>query len=92
MTKPTVRPSELENEIDEKGYFHRQNNNFIEPFGGKTGNPVEAGRYRLVWAKGCQWSNRASIVIELLGLDKAISTVIVGRNKHEQDYGWEFVN
>lgn len=92
MTKPAVRPSELDQEVDAKGYFHRQKNHFTKGFSGNNGNPVEANRYRLVWAKGCQWSNRASIVRELLGLDKAISVTIVGRRKHDQDYGWEFIN
>lgn len=68
------RPSELVNEVDEKGYFHRQKNHFSTPFGvNKDQNPIESGRYRLIWAKGCHWSNRASIVIELLGLQEVIS-------------------
>lgn len=86
------RPSELVNEIDEKGYFHRQKNHFDTPFGsGKGQNPVEEGRYRLVWAKGCHWSNRASIAIELLGLQDVISVNLVGRTPREKDLGWEFV-
>ena len=65
--KIRVRPVETVSEVDENGYFVRQPNHFTEGFGeGK--NPVEAGRYRLVWAKLCHWSNRASIVRELLGL------------------------
>ena len=74
--KIRVRPVETVSEVDENGYFVRQPNHFTEGFGeGK--NPVEAGRYRLVWAKLCHWSNRASIVIELLGLDEAISVNMV---------------
>ena len=66
--KIRVRPTEAENEIDEYGNFHRQKNRFTTGFGeGK--NPVEADRYILFWGKGCNWSNRASIVRELLGLD-----------------------
>lgn len=85
------RPKEIENEIDEKGAFVRQKNYFDKPFGaGEDKIPVEAGRYRLIWAKGCNWSNRASIVRELLGLD-AVSVNLVGREKREVDYGWEFV-
>jgi putative glutathione S-transferase len=85
------RPKETENEIDQNGAFVRQPNRFTTPFGdGDDKLPVEAGRYRLIWAKGCNWSNRASIVRELLGLD-AISVNLVGRQKHEVDYGWEFV-
>lgn len=91
-TEPIVRPSELDQEVDDKGYFHRQANRFTRNFSDSDGNVPAAGKYRLIWAKGCQWSNRASIVRELLGLEDAISVNIVGRNKHEQDYGWEFVN
>lgn len=85
------RPKEIENEIDEKGAFVRQKNRFDTPFGEGEGQlKAEAGRYRLIWAKGCNWSNRASIVRELLGLD-AIGVNLVGREKREVDYGWEFV-
>ncbi|GIO66553.1 glutathione S-transferase C-terminal domain-containing protein [Paenibacillus sp. JTLBN-2024] len=87
-----VRPKEIEHEIDEKGFFVRQNNYFATPFGDGEGKlPVEAGRYRLIWAKGCHWSNRASIVRELLGLEEAISINLVGHGRHEQDLGWEFI-
>lgn len=88
-----VRPKEIEHEIDEKGFFVRQKNHFTTPFGEGEGKlPVEAGRYRLIWAKGCHWSNRASIVRELLGLTDVISINLVGHGKHEQNLGWEFVN
>lgn len=86
------RPSELVNEVDEKGFFKRQKNRFDTPFGNKEGQlPVEAGRYRLIWAKGCHWSNRASIIRELLGLEDAISINLVGKGKHDKNLGWEFV-
>lgn len=86
------RPSELLHEIDENGYFERQKNHFDTPFGsGENQLPVEAGRYRLIWAKGCHWSNRASIVLELLGLEEAISINLVGKGHHEKNLGWEFV-
>ena len=88
--KIRVRPVETVSEVDENGYFVRQPNHFTEGFGeGK--NPVEAGRYRLVWAKLCHWSNRASIVRELLGLDEAISVNMVDHADHEKNLGWEFV-
>ena len=57
--KIRVRPVETVSEVDENGYFVRQPNRFTEGFGERK-NPVEAGRYRLVWAKLCHWSNRAS--------------------------------
>ncbi|MBP2643306.1 MAG: putative glutathione S-transferase [Firmicutes bacterium] len=85
------RPKETENEINSKGAFVRQQNRFVAPFGtGENENPVEANRYRLIWAKGCNWSNRAAIVRELLGID-AISVNLVGRSKRDVDLGWEFV-
>lgn len=88
--KIRVRPVETVSELDENGYFVRQPNGFTEGFGeGK--NPIEAGRYRLVWAKLCHWSNRASIVRELLGLEDAISETMVGHARHEKNLGWEFV-
>lgn len=63
-----VRPTESGQEIDEYGNFHRQPNHFTKGFG-EGENPVEADRYILFWGKGCNWSNRASIARELLGLD-----------------------
>lgn len=90
-----VRPSELLHEIDEQGYFHRQENHFKTGFGpGK--NPVEADRYILFWAKGCNWSNRAAIVRELLGLQDTIKIELMGQTTSafadEKPLGWEFVN
>lgn len=88
--KIRIRPLEVVSEVDENGYFHRQPNHFTEGFGeGK--NPVEAGRYHLVWAKLCHWSNRASIVRELLGLEEAISVNLVEHGQHEKNLGWEFI-
>ncbi|WP_019555062.1 glutathione S-transferase C-terminal domain-containing protein [Propionispira raffinosivorans] len=84
------RPKETENEIDANGAFVRQNNHFTAKFGPQENeNPVEANRYRLIWAKGCNWSNRAAIVRELLGID-AISVNLVGRTERTVDLGWEF--
>lgn len=70
-----VRPTESGQEIDEYGNFHRQPNHFTKGFG-EGENPVEADRYILFWGKGCNWSNRASIARELLGLGKLRSYVI----------------
>ena len=89
--KVRLRPKETANEIDAYGNFHRQPNRFTEGFGeGK--NPVEKDRYILFWAKGCNWSNRASIVRELLGLEEAIKVEIVDWTDREENLGWEFVN
>jgi putative glutathione S-transferase len=85
------RPKEIELEIDERGAFVRQPNHFSTPFGDGEGElKAEAGKYRLFWAKGCHWSNRASIVRELLGLENAISINLVGLVGHKANYGWGF--
>jgi glutathionyl-hydroquinone reductase len=44
----------------------------------RDGYPVEPGRYRLVAARACPWSNRAVIVRRLLGLEQAISLGLCG--------------
>lgn len=68
----------VSSEIDNNGRFIRQGNLFVTPFGDKEGElKAEAGRYKLYWAKGCHWSNRASIARELLGLENAIDVAIV---------------
>lgn len=87
------RPNVLVTEQDANGNFIRQQNLFNNSFGtGKDQNPVEKGRYRLIWAKGCNWSNRVSIARELLGLEDIISVNVVGRDDYDgEDYGWEFV-
>lgn len=87
--KIRVRPLETISEIDENGYFHRQPNYFTKGFG-EGENLVEVGRYRLVWAKLCHWSNRVSIVRELLGID-GISVNMVEHGTHEKNLGWEFI-
>ena len=49
---------------------------------------MEAGRYRLVVARGCPWANRAMIVRRLLGLEPALSLGICGP---EHDWrSWTF--
>ena len=86
-----VRPRETAQEIDEYGNFHRQPNRFTEGFGeGK--NPVEKDRYILFWAKGCNWSNRAAIARELLGLEDAVKVEIVDWTDREENLGWKVVN
>lgn len=85
------RPKEIKAEIDERGAFIRQPNRFSTPFGDGEGElKAEAGRYRLLWAKGCHWSNRAAIVRELLGLQDAISIHLVDHSGESNVYGWGF--
>lgn len=65
-----IRPVETKTEIDERGAFQRQPNRFTTPFGDGTGQlKAEKGKYRLFWARGCHWSNRASTVPTLVDLD-----------------------
>lgn len=84
-----IATSEETKEISQDGSFVRQKNSFITPFGdGINDLPVEAGRYRILWAKICPWAHRAIIVRELLGLQDVISvgTAAPVRTKN----GWEF--
>jgi putative glutathione S-transferase len=61
-------------ETDRSGRFNRQKNRFTTPFGEGEGElPVEAGRYRLLWAPVCPWAHRSVIVRKLLGLEDVIS-------------------
>ena len=50
----------------------------------------ESGRYRLVWSHNCNWSNRLSILRELLKLEDAVSAVTVSRNPADHNALWEF--
>jgi putative glutathione S-transferase len=45
---------------------------------GRSGYPVEPGRYRLVISRACPWANRAAIVRRLLGLEPVLSMGICG--------------
>lgn len=88
-----TRPQETRNEIDDRGAFIRQPNSFRTPFGdGENEWKAVPGKYRLFWAKGCHWSNRAAIVRELLGLENAISINIVSPTGLHNKYGWGFPN
>lgn len=87
------RPKEIVSEINERGAFIRQPNRFLTPFGDGEGDlRAESGRYHLFWAKGCHWSNRASITRQLLGLEDAISITIVDHTGESNLYGWGFTD
>jgi len=61
-------------EFADNGKFIRQKNRFTTPFGeGEGFLPVEAGRYRILWAPVCPWAHRSIIVRSLLGLEDVIS-------------------
>ncbi len=87
------RPMETKNEINAAGAFVRQPNAFTAPAGEGEGEwKPEANRYRLYWAKGCNWSNRPAIVIELLGLSDTISNILVTPSGQSNTYGWGFAD
>lgn len=64
------------------------NDFFMASFGNKEELPVEAGRYRLIWAAICPWAHRSVIVRKLLGLENVISLGKV--NSIRTENGWEF--
>ena len=87
------RPSEKQNEIDERGAFIRQPDYFDTPFGDKEGElKAASGKYRLFWSPGCQWSNRVAIVRELLGLENAISINTISVADQAFKYGYGFTH
>lgn len=89
MAQPKVTASELTREIGGNGAFVRQKNRFTTPFGEQEGElPVEAGRYRLLWAPICPWAHRVIIVRKLLGLEEAFSVGTTSPIRTE--HGWEF--
>lgn len=87
--KGNIATSESAHEISEEGAFVRQNNRFTTPFGeGENELPVEANRYRLLWAPICPWAHRSVIVRKLLGLEDVIS--LGTANPVRTEKGWEF--
>ncbi len=89
MTIGKIVTSEKVKEIDKNGKFVRQHNHFTTPFGDQAGMlPVEAGRYRLLWAAVCPWAHRSIIAIKLLGLENVISIGKASPVRTKQ--GWEF--
>ena len=81
------------NENGEGGKFIRQKNRFDTPFGDKEGElPVEANRYRLIWAPVCPWAHRSIIVRSLLGLEDVISvgTLDPVRPAEKETSDWAF--
>lgn len=84
-----IATSEDLHEISQEGAFVRQKNRFDTPFGEQPGDlPVEANRYRILWARICPWAHRAIIVRELLGLQEVISVGTASPIRTEK--GWEF--
>ncbi|MCR5822867.1 MAG: glutathione S-transferase C-terminal domain-containing protein [Lachnospiraceae bacterium] len=88
-TKP--RPTITQGEIDEKGYWVRQPNFLITPFGdGEKDLKADKDRYIIYWNPGCNWSQRPVIVRELLGLTDVIKEEKVSHTGEHNKYGWGF--
>ena len=78
-------------EIEKDGSFKRQRNRFTTPFGKEEGQlPVEAGRYRILWAPVCPWAHRSIIVRSLLGLQDVISVGTLDPVRPENPNDWAF--
>ena len=78
-------------EIEKDGSFKRQKNRFTTPFGKEEGQlPVEAGRYRILWAPVCPWAHRSIIVRSLLGLEDVISVGTLDPVRPENANDWAF--
>lgn len=87
------RPMETKNEIDERGAFVRQPNAFIVPFGAKDNEwKAEKDRFRIYWAKGCNWSNRPIIARDILGLTDIISDQLTTSSGESNRYGHGFAD
>ncbi|HET6503892.1 MAG TPA: glutathione S-transferase C-terminal domain-containing protein [Amycolatopsis sp.] len=74
----------------ETGEFVRSPNHFDARItsDGRTGWPVEAGRYRLVVSRACPWASRGLVVRRLLGLEDAISVAVADPIQDERS--WRF--
>ncbi|MER5861989.1 glutathione S-transferase C-terminal domain-containing protein [Kitasatospora sp. NPDC002040] len=59
---------------------------------GRSGWPVEAGRYRLVASLACPWAHRVIITRRLLGLEDAISLAVTSpiQEMIDGEYHWVF--
>lgn len=78
-------------EIAKDGSFVRQSNRFTTPFGKGEGKlPVEAGRYRILWAPVCPWAHRSIIVRALLGLEDVISVGTLDPIRPANPHDWAF--
>ena len=79
----------ISDEIDEKGFWIRQKNSLITPFGSKENElKADKDRYIIYWASGCNWSNRPVIARDILGLHDVIRDYRVEFTPGP--YGWGF--
>ena len=77
-------------ESDGTGAFVRQDDAFRNwvTADGRSGFPVEPGRYHLYVSLACPWAHRTILVRALLGLEYAIGMTIVDPLRDER--GWSF--
>jgi putative glutathione S-transferase len=88
-----TKPRDNRSENDERGFWVRQANYLITPFGDKPGqHKAQSGRYIIYWNPGCNWSNRPVIVRDLLGLHDEIRDYIVEWSGESNKYGWGFTD
>ena len=85
------RPKLEQGEISDKGFWVRQKNYLIQPFGDKENElKADKDRYIIYWAPGCNWSNRPVIARDLLGLHDVILDYKVSKTGESNKYGWGF--
>lgn len=74
------------------GAFVRQGDAFRDwvTADGRSGYPVESGRYHLYVSLACPWAHRTVIVRKLKGLEDAVGMTIV--DPIRDDLGWAFRN
>lgn len=77
-------------EQESTGEFRRQEDAFrLWVTGdGRSGHPVEAGRYHLYVSWACPWAHRTILVRRLLGLEEAVGMTAVDPIRDER--GWTF--
>jgi len=80
----------LGREGSDDGSFHRQESAFRHRVtaDGRSGFPLESGRYHLYVARACPWAHRTLIARRLMGLQDAIGVSFVSPQR--DDRGWEF--
>ena len=92
MIKNPYARDENDRYFAENGQFNEIRELFDTPFGEGTGYlPVEAGRYRVLWAAVCPWATRTVLVLKLLGLEDTIS-VGLARSELTETEDWPFEN
>jgi putative glutathione S-transferase len=82
--------AQFPDEQAEDGSFVRQEDAFRDwvTADGRSGYPVEAGRYHLYVSLACPWASRIVILRKLLGLEHAIGMTVVDPVRDER--GWAF--